>query len=129
MSFNISHSVLMQAYCACKGDVLAPHTMEIPEPVSFLSRRIPQIWGLLVYPVMKIKSVVHQVRNVTCIYCGLKVKINVRKTLQDGCLKIVDAFVLHLFLRVWMTKPKDPQFDDAITQQNSSCSHCAVTGQ
>ena len=40
---------------------------------------------------------------VTCIYCGLSVKINMPKN-AAGCGKIMGAFRLRLFLRVWSTK-------------------------
>ena len=38
----------------------------------------------------------------TCIYCGLSVKINMRKMPHSA--KIVGAFVLRLFLCVWLAK-------------------------
>ena len=40
---------------------------------------------------------------VTCIYCGLRVKINMCWN-AARCAKFMDAFVLRLFLRVWSAK-------------------------
>ena len=52
----------------------------------------------------------------TCIYCGLSVKINMRKTLREDCGRICFAFIFACGRQ----KPEDPNLspmaDDAITQ-------------
>ena len=46
---------------------------------------------------------------VTCIYCGLRVKIHALNA--SWCAKIVDKFVLRLFLHVWSAKTWRPHFE------------------
>ena len=52
------------------------YTKEIPEPAPFLFHHGAQIWGLRVFPVIKI-TVVRQVPMSPCIYCDLGVKIKI----------------------------------------------------
>ena len=82
------------------------YTREIPEPAPFLSQHGAQIGGLWGF-----------YRNwnnrgssgacVTCINCGLSVKINTRK-MPHGALRSWTHFVLRLFLRVWSAKTQRP---------------------
>ena len=77
------------------------YAIEIPEPEPVLSQHGAQIKGLQVFLIIKITGL--RGAYVTCIYCGLRVKINTRKTLHGA-----QRSWMHFFFHVWSAKPKDP---------------------
>ena len=76
---------------------------EIPEPALFLSWHGAQIGGLWVFPIIKI--LVGFIRHL-----HLLVSEHEDKYVQNAAwhAKIMDAFILHLFLGVWSTKTQRP---------------------
>ena len=80
------------------------YTRKISEPAPLLSQHEAQIKGLRGFPVIKI-TVAHQVcmsPASTAVWAWRQTHINTRRT------KIVNTFVLCLFLHVWLAKIRRP---------------------
>ena len=78
---------------------------EIPEPAPSLSWHGAPIWGIQVFPMIRI-TVICKV----CMYCGLSVKIKTRKT-PHGVQRSLTHFICVCFHVCGRQKPEYPQLE------------------